>query len=155
MFFFVDVEVASFVIFLVCFQRPQAVKLVVPLILSFRAFTVFGIIGVYRIPLDIVAAPACNVAIAMGVDSMIHMIQSYKMLGNWEKVREEIWRPVLTAMLVVCTGFAIVLCSNFPPTARFGTTIFFGSFLAGLIALFIMPLLYQFFASLLQKKTSI
>ncbi len=105
--------------------------------------TVFGLIGLYRIPLDIVAAPACNVAIAMGVDAMIHMIIRYRHLKDWTAVRQEIWQPVFTTMLVVCTGFAIFLSSTFPPTQRFGGIILFGSFLAGIIALFVMPVIHQ------------
>ena len=104
---------------------------------------VFGLIGIYRVPLDIVAAPACNVAIAMGVDSMIHMIMRYRKLKDWSAVRKEIWQPVITTMLVICTGFAIFLTSTFPPTQRFGGIILFGSFLAGIIALFVMPGLHQ------------
>ena len=125
-------------------SRSVPISLSVLASVALIPLTVFGLIGVYRVPLDIVAAPACNVAIAMGVDAMIHMIQRFRKTKDWAKVREELWQPVLTAMLVVCTGFAIFLTSTFPPTQRFGATIFCGSFLAGMIALFILPLFHQF-----------
>ncbi len=132
------------IVFLI--SRSISITLGVVSSITIIPLTVFGLIGIYRVPLDIVAAPACSVAIAMGVDAMIHMIQSYRHLKDWNKVLEEIWQPVLTALLVVCTGFSIFLCSTFPPTQRFGTIILVGSFLAGLIALFIMPMLSQLFA---------
>ncbi|MBU1853832.1 MAG: MMPL family transporter, partial [Candidatus Omnitrophica bacterium] len=53
--------------------------------------TILGCFGIYRIPLDIISAPASNVAIAMGIDSMIHMIKSFRRTGDWQKVRDELW----------------------------------------------------------------
>lgn len=105
--------------------------------------TVLGCFGIYRIPLDIISSPASNIAIAMGIDSMIHMIQSYKRTKNWQKVRDELWQPILTSMIVVATGFAIFLFSSFPPTRRFGGAILLGTVLSALTALYIMPLLTQ------------
>lgn len=105
--------------------------------------TVLGCFGIYRIPLDIISAPASNVAIAMGIDSMIHMIKSYQRNKNWQLVRDELWQPVLTSMFVVATGFGIFLFSTFPPTQRFGGAILFGTILAALTALYIMPLAFE------------
>ncbi|MFC1646163.1 RND family transporter [Candidatus Omnitrophota bacterium] len=106
--------------------------------------TVLGCFGIYRIPLDIISAPASNVAIAMGIDSMIHMIKSFRRTGNWQTVRDELWQPILTSMFVVATGFGIFLFSTFPPTQRFGGAILFGTILAALTALYIMPLVFEY-----------
>jgi len=106
--------------------------------------TILGCFGLYRIPLDVISAPASNVAIAMGIDSMIHMIKSYRRSRNWQKVRDELWQPILTSMFVVATGFGIFLFSTFPPTQRFGGAILFGTVLAALTALYIMPLLFEY-----------
>ena len=105
--------------------------------------TVLGCFGIYRIPLDIISAPASNVAIAMGIDSMIHMIKSYQRNKSWQLVRDELWQPVLTSMFVVATGFGIFLFSTFPPTQRFGGAILCGTILAALTALYIMPLVFE------------
>jgi len=105
--------------------------------------TILGCFGIYKIPLDIISAPASNVAIAMGIDSMIHMIKSYRRTKNWQKVRDELWQPVLSSMFVVATGFGIFLFSTFPPTQRFGGAILFGTVLASLTALYIMPMAFQ------------
>ena len=104
---------------------------------------IIGMIGIYNVPLDIVSAPASNVAIAMGIDSMIHMVKAYRRLGTWQKVRHYLWQPVLTSMFVVSIGFAIFLLSTFPPTQRFGAAIVYGTVFAALTALFIMPMIFQ------------
>ena len=105
--------------------------------------TVIGTFGIYHIPLDIISAPASNVAIAMGIDSMIHMVNTFKRTKDWQKVRDELWQPILTSMFVVSIGFAIFLFSTFPPTQRFGAAIMFGTILSSLTALFIMPLIFE------------
>ncbi|MDD5614204.1 MAG: hypothetical protein PHQ54_03940 [Candidatus Omnitrophica bacterium] len=103
--------------------------------------SILGLIGLYRIPLDIISAPASNIAIAIGIDAMIHMIKSYQRFKDWVRVKEHLWQPVLTAMFVVSVGFGIFSFSSFPPTQRFGLAILVGSILASLTALFVMPLL--------------
>ena len=80
----------------------------------------------------------------MGIDSMIHMIKSFRRLKNWQKVRDELWQPILTSMFVVAAGFGIFLFSTFPPTQRFGGAILFGTVFAALTALYIMPLLVKY-----------
>ncbi|MBU1906280.1 MAG: hypothetical protein KJ923_04710, partial [Candidatus Omnitrophica bacterium] len=74
---------------------------------------------------------------------MIHMIKAYRRTRNWQKVRDELWQPVLTSMFVVAIGFGIFLFSTFPPTQRFGGAIALGTVLAALTALYIMPLLSE------------
>ncbi len=105
--------------------------------------TILGCFGIYRIPLDIISAPASNVAIAMGIDSMIHMIKAFRRTKDWQKVRDELWQPILTSTSVVGIGFSIFLFSTSPPTQRFGGAILVGTILAGLTALFILPMLYN------------
>ena len=125
-------------------SRSLRVTLSVMASISIIPLTILGCFGIYRIPLDIISAPASNVAIAMGIDSMIHMIKSFRRTRNWQVVRDELWQPILTSMFVVATGFGIFLFSKFPPTQRFGGAILFGTVLAALSALYIMPLLFQY-----------
>ncbi|MBU2541685.1 MAG: MMPL family transporter [Candidatus Omnitrophica bacterium] len=138
-------------------SRSLRMTLAVVASISIIPLTILGCFGVYRIPLDIISAPASNVAIAMGIDSMIHMIKSFRRTRNWQTVRDELWQPILTSMFVVAAGFGIFLLSSFPPTQRFGGAILFGTVLAALTALYIMPLLFEYISldkwrSLLKKK---
>ncbi|MDD4938632.1 MAG: MMPL family transporter [Candidatus Omnitrophica bacterium] len=110
-------------------------------------FTVLGITGWAKIPLDIIAAPAINVAIGIGIDSMIHMVKYWRLVRQgqdrpkdaWETVRNRLSGPILNAMLIFSLGFGIFLFSQFPPSQRFGGVIVLGVFLAAAISLFLMP----------------
>jgi len=116
--------------------------------LYFVPAVMFGIFGLFRVPLDIISAPAVNLAIGLGVDSMIHMVvlirrrgQSVKEWKSWAEARVHLFEPILWSTLVVCAGFAVFILSTFPPTQRFGASVVLGSVLTPLAALFILPYL--------------
>jgi len=106
-----------------------------------------GLVGYLGIPLDIISAPAANLAIAMGVDAMIHMLilvrrLRLKGMGDrrvWYQAITKLWKPIFSSMLVICAGFGIFGFSNFPPTQRFGLSVVIGSVLAALVTLFVLP----------------
>ncbi len=110
---------------------------------------VLGALGWARVPLDVIAAPAINVAIAMGIDAMIHMVKRWRSLRGpeytgaflWNAVQRDLWQPVLTSLLIMGMGFGIFLFSQFPPTQRFGLIIIAGTLVAGAAAFFLMPFL--------------
>ncbi len=117
------------------------ITLALTLSVALLPVTILGLIGLYRIPLDIISAPASNIAISIGIDSMIHMIKAYQRFHDWRKVKDLLWQPILTAMFVITIGFGIFSFSSFPPTQRFGIAILVGTVLASLTALFVMPFL--------------
>lgn len=106
-----------------------------------------GILGHFRIPMDIISAPGANVAIGIGVDAMIHMLvwvrrhpaRSMSAWEAWADVRSRLWKPILYSMSVVCAGFGIFILSGFPPTQRFGFSVVLGTILSPLPALFVLP----------------
>jgi predicted RND superfamily exporter protein len=108
---------------------------------------VLGVVGWLRIPLDIISAPASNIALGLGIDSMIHMVRAYKRLNHrnnqdakaWSNIRHRFWQPVLTFTLVMILGFGIFMFSEFPSTQRFGAAVVFGALIASMTALFVMP----------------
>jgi uncharacterized protein len=108
---------------------------------------IYGVVGLLRMPVDIISAPAANVAIAIGIDSMIHTVtrlRRYRQSGEknvWSKVKQEMWQPVFNAMIIICIGFAIFFVSAFPPTQRFGVFIVAGTIMAAFSTLFILPTL--------------
>ena len=140
-----------FAIIIFIISRSWEITVAVAASIFIIPLTVLGCFGIYRIPLDIISAPASNVAIAMGIDSMIHMVLAFKRTKNWDVVRCELWQPILTSMTVVGLGFSIFLFSNFPPTQRFGGAIVLGTILSGLTALYILPLCYQYIQSKMKK----
>lgn len=117
--------------------------------ISLVPLCILGVFGAFRMPLDIIAAPAANIAISMGIDAMIHMIHAYHRIARatkkdpdiWATVRERMWEPVITSMFIVASGFAIFFFSSFPPTQRFGGSIVLGTVIAAFAALFVFPML--------------
>ncbi len=106
-----------------------------------------GILSYSRVPVDIISAPAANIAIGIGVDAMIHMLVwvrrhpagSMRSREAWAAICSKLWKPILYSMSVVCTGFGIFVLSGFPPTQRFGGAVVLGTLLTPLSALFILP----------------
>ena len=108
---------------------------------------ILGLFGLLRIPVDVISSPASNIAIALGIDAMIHIVIAYrKRLQSagtsqhlWNDIIKMMWKPILTSSFVIVCGFAIFFFSAFPPTQRFGIAIVVGSIIASVCALFVMP----------------
>lgn len=100
-------------------------------------------------PVDIISSPAANVAIALGIDSMIHLVMTVRRRradGDgwneaWQTARHRLWQPIVGAMLILATGFGIFALSSFPPTQRFGSGVAFGTLAAAFMALVLLPTL--------------
>jgi len=108
---------------------------------------VLGSFGHAGVAIDIITSPAANVALAMGVDSMIHLVVRVRKLESgglpwteaWNQARTQISRPVLAATLIICAGFGIFGLSDFPPTQRFGLAVILGTLTAATMALVTLP----------------
>lgn len=131
-------------------SRSLKVSLAMVGALYFVPLVMVGFLGHLRVPLDVISAPAANVAIGLGVDSMIHMIMRVRGTGNsgggaeyWAKARSHLWEPILWSTFVVGAGFSVFAFSNFPPTQRFGFSVVLGTALAPFGALFLLPWLAQ------------
>ena len=106
-----------------------------------------GLLGHFRVPVDIISAPGANIATGIDVDAMIHMLiwvkrHPAKDMTAWEawaSVRARLWKPILYSMAVVCAGFGIFMLSGFPPTQRFGFSVVLGTLISPLPALFVLP----------------
>lgn len=106
-----------------------------------------GILGYFRLPFDVIAAPAANLAIAMGVDATIHLIHFIRRRRKegvtcwraWVEARCDLWRPIIYTAGIICAGFAIFGLSAFPPTQRFGLSVVLGTIFAPLTTLFLVP----------------
>lgn len=115
--------------------------------LSMIPVCLLGLIGYLKFPLDVIAAPAANLAIGMGVDAMIYLAVFARRTGGkdgnswevWSKACSQLWQPIGTSLLVICSGFGIFMLSNFPPTQRFGFSVIFGSMASAAVALFFFP----------------
>jgi len=117
---------------------------------------VLGTAGHFGMPIDIITSPAANVSLAMGVDSMIHLVMRVRRLASpassewetWLLARDQLWRPILGASLIICAGFGIFSLSTFPPTQRFGLAVILGTLTAATMALLALP-----FAATVRMRT--
>ncbi len=106
-----------------------------------------GVIGYFHIPFDVISSPGANIAIGIGVDSMINMLffvkRHSKTKGTTDKVWSEacsrLWKPILYSTILTCMGFGIFILSAFPPTQRFGLSVILGTLISPLAALFVFP----------------
>jgi len=134
---------------LIAWLISKSIRIAFAIVLSICVIPVIvlGTIGWLGIPLDIISAPACNIALGLGIDSMIHMVRAYRRQAHqdkdnartWAEIRHRFWQPVLTFTLVMVLGFGIFSFSEFPSTQRFGLAVVFGAIIASLTALFVMP----------------
>ncbi len=117
--------------------------------LSLVPACIFGGIGLFHIPVDIISAPANNICIGMAIDSMVHLIfgvrraqkDGKKGWDAWVAGRQEQWRGIIYSDVVIAAGFGIFALSNFPPTQRFGLVVLAGTIIDILSNLFVLPLL--------------
>ena len=128
-------------------SRDGWTTLVMVLCLTSIPIVVLGVMGHLAMPVDIIASPAANVALAMGVDSMIHLVMRVRKLGSrrmtdpaiWVQARRELWQPIVGAAAIISVGFGIFGLSSFPPTQRFGIAVIVGTLMAATLTLIAVP----------------
>ena len=120
-------------------SRSWRVTSVMFLCLAGIPLVVLGAFGHLGIPIDMITSPAANVALALGVDAMIHLVVRARATGDWLTARAEMRQPILAGALIICVGFGIFAVSSFPPTARFGAAVILGTLTAATMALWVLP----------------
>ena len=109
----------------------------------------FGIMGVLGIPLSISTALISSIAVGIGIDYAIHMIERYKEYTAERGNRHEAavltmhhsGRAILYNAIVVASGFAVLLFSVFPPNRQVGGLVALNmavSFLGTVTVLFLL-----------------
>lgn len=128
-------------------SRSLVVAVAMTAVLLLVANGVLGSLGLLRVPIDIISAPAVNVTMGIAVDAMIHLAMAARRAGGvrsakaWSAARREQLVAVLTSTTVIAVGFSLFSLSSFPPTQRFGLTIAGGTLLAAAAALLLLPVL--------------
>jgi predicted RND superfamily exporter protein len=125
-------------------SRSPATTLKMWVCLAAIPTVVLGAFGLLGIAVDIITSPAANVALAIGADSMIHLVvRARRLLGEhpspWRVAVAQISRPVLGATGIISAGFGIFVLSSFPPTQRFGLAVILGAAAAATMALLVLP----------------
>jgi uncharacterized protein len=137
-----------FVIMSVLFVNVKAGLLsLVPNI--FPIVLVFGVMGLFNIPLNVGTAMVAAIAIGIAVDDTIHFMTRYNKemrdLQDQDKaievcIRSEI-KPVMATSVALASGFAVVCFSSFVPIVNFGFLSALVMIFALVADLFITPIL--------------
>lgn len=126
-------------------SRSSGVAMLMWVCLAAIPVVILGAFGHARVAMDIITSPAANIALAIGADSMIHLVVRVRLLraaGDprpWDHAVAQIGRPVIRASIIIVAGFGIFALSGFPPTRRFGLAVIVGTVTACAMALVVLP----------------
>ncbi len=121
------VILAIFVMFVILFRSLKlSIIGIIPNI--FASTFILGLIGLLKIPLDIMTITIAAISIGIAVDNTIHYIYRYKenlKLGRnqsemIEKTHLTVGNAVLITSIAITAGFLTLCLSNFVPTVYFG-----------------------------------
>ena len=121
------VIILLFAMFLILFK---SIKIAIIAILAniVPISSIFGIMGFFEIPLDIMTITIAAISIGIGVDDTIHYIHRFKdefktdhnYLNAMKRSHESIGYAMYYTSLIVIIGFSILVLSNLIPTIYFG-----------------------------------
>ena len=111
------------------------------------AFLILGIIGLLKIPLDMMTITIAAITIGIAVDNSIHYIyrfkEEFKKINDYNKTLEKCHNTVGVAILntsiTIVFGFSILVLSNFIPTIYFGVFTGIAMLLAMISVLTLLP----------------
>ncbi len=142
------VFLAITLMFIILFQSfALAAIAIIPNITA--AIMVLGLMGILKIPLDIMTITIAAICIGIAVDDTIHYVHRYKEEFRkdndyWKTIyrcHASIGRAMYYTTIVITLGFSILALSNFIPMIYFGLLIGFSMLVALLADLSLLPLL--------------
>lgn len=121
------VIILLFAMFLILFKSIK-ISIIAILANIVPISSIFGIMGFFEIPLDIMTITIAAISIGIGVDDTIHYIHRFKdefktdhnYLNAMKRSHESIGYAMYYTSLVVIIGFSILVLSNLIPTIYFG-----------------------------------
>ena len=113
----------------------------------FVATSVVGILGLLKIPLDIMTITVAAISVGMAVDNTIHYIYRYKkemkITHSFEmalqKAHTTTGRAIFYTAATIASGFSILALSNFFPTQLFGIFTALAMLIAFISSLSLLP----------------
>ena len=118
---------------------------IVPNLIS--ALLVLGIMGIMKLPLDMMTITIAAITVGIAVDNSIHYIYRFKeelkTCNDYEKTimmcHSTIGKAIFFTGITVIFGFSILILSNFIPTIIFGVLTGFAMFVALIAVLTVLP----------------
>ncbi|WP_291953135.1 MMPL family transporter [Campylobacter sp.] len=119
---------------------------------------VFGLMGLFDIPLDIMSITIAAICIGIGVDDMIHYIHRFKEELKYKNLQEAIkashlgiGSAIYYTSFTIILGFLVMVSSNFIPTIYFGLLTVLAMSLLLFGSLFLLPSFIVSFFNFNQK----
>ncbi len=140
------VMIGIFIMFFILFKNIKLSLIgVVPNFIA--AFFILGIIGMSKIPLDMMTITIAAITIGIAVDNSIHYIyrfkEEYKKLNDYKltlkKCHSTVGVAILNTSITIVFGFSILVLSNFIPTIYFGVFTGIAMLLAMISVLTLLP----------------
>jgi predicted RND superfamily exporter protein len=132
--------------FLILFKSIALMVIgIVPNLLS--ALLVLGIMGIMKLPLDMMTITIAAITVGIAVDNSIHYIYRFKeelkTCGDYEQTilicHSTIGKAIFFTGITVIFGFSILILSNFIPTIIFGVLTSFAMLVALIAVLTLLP----------------
>jgi len=146
------VMIGIFGMFIILFKNIKLSLIgVVPNFIA--AFFILGIIGIAKIPLDMMTITIAAITIGIAVDNSIHYIyrfkEEYKKIKDYKltlkKCHSTVGVAILNTSITIVFGFSILILSNFIPTIYFGIFTGIAMMLAMISVLTLLPTLLLVF----------
>ncbi|MBD3841961.1 MAG: MMPL family transporter [Campylobacterales bacterium] len=143
-----------FIMFLVLFRSFQvAIMAIIANIVPVGV--IFGFMGWFDIPLDMMTITIAAISIGIAVDDTIHYIHRFKIeytkTNSYEQSLKNSHRSIGRAMFytstIIMVGFSLLVISNFIPTIYFGLLTMIAMFMAIIADLLLLPVLLRFYKS--------
>ena len=134
------------IMFLILFKSlPLAIIGIIPNLLA--AGFVLGLMGLIKLPLDMMTITIAAIAIGIAVDNSIHYIyrfrEEYFRTKNYNEsvyqAHNSIGRAIFFTGITIIFGFSILVLSNFIPTIIFGLLTGLAMFIALIAVLTLLP----------------
>ena len=111
------------------------------------AISILGIMGLLKLPLDMMTITIASITVGIAVDNSIHYIyrfrEEFKKINNYEKTIDKchmsVGRAIFYTSVTIIFGFSILVLSNFIPTIYFGLFTGLAMLIAMLAVLTLLP----------------
>jgi len=111
------------------------------------AISILGIMGLLKLPLDMMTITIASITIGIAVDNSIHYIyrfrEEFKKINNYEETIDRchmsVGRAIFNTSVTIIFGFSILVLSNFIPTIYFGLFTGLAMLIAMLSVLTLLP----------------
>ena len=148
-----------FVLFVIVF-RSISVALIAVIPNTLPSLIILGLMGLMRIPLDIMTITIAAIAIGIGIDNAIHYISRFKtellvdgdFVSSMYRAHNSIGVSMFYTAATVAIGFVVLILSHFIPSIYFGIFMAIAMLSAVIVNLTLLPKLLITFKPRMNKK---